>query len=105
MRGHEYQSLDVALPGGGRSGGRSFLGLQSELRGKVSDNISLVGFFDWGFISEGSTPGADGESHSGAGLGLRYDTGIGPIRLDFAVPVGGPSTNDFQVYIGVGQAF
>ncbi|MEL6801938.1 MAG: BamA/TamA family outer membrane protein, partial [Pseudomonadota bacterium] len=48
----------------------------------------------------------DGDSHSGAGLGLRYDTGIGPIRLDVGVPVSGPGdTSGFELYIGIGQAF
>ena len=30
---------------------------------------------------------------AGAGLGLRYNTGIGPIRVDVGMPVSGP-TND-----------
>ncbi|MEL6267243.1 MAG: BamA/TamA family outer membrane protein, partial [Pseudomonadota bacterium] len=39
-------------------------------------------------------------------LGLRYDTGIGPIRLDVGVPVNGPGDNSgFELYIGIGQAF
>ena len=104
VRGHEFQSLDLGLGGGLRSGGRSFLGLQSEVRSRVAEAITLVGFFDWATISEDSLPGSEGGSHSGAGLGLRYDTGIGPIRLDVGVPVSGEGSG-FQVYVGIGQAF
>ncbi len=106
VRGHEYQSLGVDLGGGARSGGRSLLGLQTELRGRVTDAISVVGFVDWGYVSASSTPGKGGQDHTGAGLGLRYDTGIGPLRLDVGVPVAGPKgDSDFQIYIGIGQAF
>ena len=41
----------------------------------------------------------------GAGLGLRYDTGLGPIRLDVAAPVRGSTGDGVQIYIGLGQAF
>ncbi|MBD3764471.1 MAG: BamA/TamA family outer membrane protein, partial [Rhodobacterales bacterium] len=40
-----------------------------------------------------------------AGLGLRYATGIGPIRLDLAAPIDGTTGDGVQVYIGLGQAF
>ncbi|MDZ4095616.1 MAG: BamA/TamA family outer membrane protein, partial [Paracoccaceae bacterium] len=46
-----------------------------------------------------------GEWHAGAGLGLRYDTGFGPIRLDVAAPVRGKIGKGPQIYIGIGQAF
>ena len=108
VRGQDYQILDVTLANGRDSGGRSFLGVQTEVRRKVTKNISVVGFYDWGFIGEDSWAGSAGESHSGAGLGLRYTTPIGPIRVDLGVPVSGPRDDDpsaFQIYIGIGQAF
>ncbi|NNF24460.1 MAG: outer membrane protein assembly factor [Rhodobacteraceae bacterium] len=107
VRGQEYQSLGVALPGGGSSGGRSFLGASAEMRYAVTDLISVVGFADWGAIGDGSTPGSDFEDHAGAGLGLRFNTGIGPIRLDVATPIKGEdaSASSYQLYIGIGQAF
>ena len=42
-----------------------------------------------------------------AGLGLRYYTAIGPLRVDFAVPAKNnvPGNDSFQMYIGLGQAF
>ena len=49
--------------------------------------------------------GRDGEWQSGAGLGLRYKTPIGPIRLDVAAPVQGSTGGGVQLYLGIGQAF
>jgi translocation and assembly module TamA len=43
-------------------------------------------------------------SQAGAGLGLRYATGFGPIRLDVGVPVSGGGSGA-QVYVGIGQSF
>ncbi|WP_249139106.1 autotransporter assembly complex family protein [Actibacterium sp. MT2.3-13A] len=105
VRGQPYQSLAVDLGGGKRVGGRSFLGLSGELRMGVSDTIGLVGFADAGYIGAGSLGQGSGEWHSGAGLGLRYATGIGPIRLDVATPLDGGKGGRMEIYIGIGQAF
>ncbi|MFC7705896.1 autotransporter assembly complex family protein [Plastorhodobacter daqingensis] len=113
VRGHPFQSLGVETPYTGtrpsdgatflRTGGRSFLGASAELRARVWRSIGLVGFADAGFV--GADSFGDGEWHAGAGIGIRYDTGIGPIRLDVAAPVRGDSDDGVQVYIGIGQAF
>ncbi len=107
VRGQEFQDLGITLDSGEEIGGRSFLGVQGELRLKTTDSLSLVGFYDAGYIGEEAFPNAsDGEWHSGAGLGVRYDTGIGPIRFDVGIPVSGPGDNSgFEIYIGIGQAF
>ena len=105
VRGQEYQALGVTLPGGDKVGGKSFVGLSTELRQKVTKKIGIVGFVDYGMISA-DAGFSDGESHAGAGLGVRYNTGIGPIRVDLGVPVSGPGNpSGLQIYIGIGQAF
>lgn len=104
VRGHDYQSLSIPL-GAGSSGGRSFLGLAGELRVDVTDTISAVAFYDAGYVGASTLPDGSGSWHSGAGLGVRYQTGIGPIRLDLAIPVTGASSNNLQFYVGIGQAF
>lgn len=107
VRGQKFQSLNVDLGGGVEVGGRSFLGLSGEMRVRASGKFSLVGFYDTGYIgTEGFPDGSSGKWHSGAGVGVRYDTGIGPVRLDVAVPVSGPgSESGLEIYIGIGQAF
>jgi translocation and assembly module TamA len=107
VRGQDYQSLGIVVPGrSDLSGGRSFVGVSAELRTKVTDNISVVGFYDHGTIGRDAFPDADSPSHSGAGLGLRYDTGLGPLRLDIATPASGDDAGqDLFFYVGIGQAF
>jgi translocation and assembly module TamA len=107
VRGHPYESLGVDLGGGSQIGGRSFLGFSAEARVKVTDTIGVVGFFDYGFVGSDPLPSdSTGDYQTGAGLGVRYATGIGPIRLDVAVPVSGPDTgSNFEIYVGIGQAF
>ncbi|SIN78336.1 autotransporter assembly complex protein TamA [Vannielia litorea] len=105
VRGQPYQSLGVTLPAGEEIGGASFVGASVELRGQVSEKIQLVGFYDFGLVGAESMPGSDGESHAGAGIGIRYQTGLGPIRLDVATPVGGDTGDGVELYIGIGQAF
>lgn len=107
VRGQKYQSLSVDLGGGNIVGGRSFMGLSAETRYKITDTIAAVGFYDAGYIGTEAFPdGKSGEWHSGAGLGLRYNTGLGPLRLDVAVPVSGPGdTSGVEFYIGIGQSF
>ena len=103
VRGHPYQSLSI-MRGDDEFGGRSFLGVQSEVRVAVRGNIGAVGFVDAGLIGEDAF-GGDAESQIGAGLGLRYQTGIGPIRFDLAAPVSGGTGEGVQFYLGIGQAF
>ncbi len=106
VRGQNYQSLGVDLGGGVETGGKSFAAISVEARAQLRGPISVVGFFDVGYVSEDSLFAGTGEMHSGAGIGVRYATGIGPIRLDLAVPVEKPTpADDFYLYIGIGQAF
>jgi translocation and assembly module TamA len=109
VRGQPYRSLGVLVPLDAGAdfliGGQYFVGGSLELRTKVTEKIGVVGFVDAGSVgSEGFLDGS-AQSHAGAGLGLRYDTTIGPIRFDVATPVSGDTGDGVQFYIGLGQAF
>jgi len=110
VRGQPFQSLGVTSPCPGgppgctvRSGGQGFAALSAEVRARVTDTIGVVGFADAGYVS-GRALGR-GDWHAGAGLGLRYNTAIGPIRVDLAAPLRGPTGDGLQLYVGIGQAF
>ncbi|MDX5350869.1 MAG: autotransporter assembly complex protein TamA [Paracoccaceae bacterium] len=109
VRGQPYRSLGIAVT---RAigpefliGGKFFAAGSLELRAKLTERIGLVGFVDAGTVGIDGLFDGMAESHAGAGLGLRYDTGIGPIRLDVAAPVSGTTGDGVQIYIGLGQAF
>ncbi|KEP70338.1 membrane protein [Thioclava dalianensis] len=103
VRGQPYESLGVQVLNGGTlsTGGLEFVGVSGEARIGVTKSIGVVAFYDYGYVSGGGESG----SQAGAGLGLRYKTGIGPIRLDVGLPVSGDTGSGAQVYIGIGQAF
>ncbi|MEP3329880.1 BamA/TamA family outer membrane protein [Sedimentitalea sp.] len=105
VRGQPYQSLGVPA-NGGISGGRSLLGVSAEVRGRITESISLVGFFDIAAVGEDQFVTSGSPYQSGAGLGVRYDLGgLGPLRLDLALPVEGTTGDGLQFYLGIGQAF
>ncbi|MHA6263590.1 autotransporter assembly complex protein TamA [Arenibacterium sp. CAU 1754] len=105
VRGQPFQSLGIPI-GAGIAGGRSILAASAELRARVSNKISLVGFYDFGAVDSRGFVQGGSRQHSGAGIGVRYDLGaFGPIRLDLAMPVDGDTGDGLQFYIGIGQAF
>lgn len=109
VRGQPYQSLGVNVlrngPDSFRTGGTHFLAASVEGRLKVTENIGVVGFFDVGRVDAVGFFDDVGDWHAGAGIGLRYATAVGPIRLDLAVPAGGDTGDGLQIYVGLGQAF
>ncbi len=105
VRGQPYQSLGIPLLRGTSDiGGSLFLGASVELRARFGRGWGAAVFADYGQIAVMGQAGTD-DWHAGAGLGLRYDTGFGPIRLDVAAPVGGETGDGVQIYVGIGQAF
>ncbi|KLK92450.1 surface antigen (D15) [Microvirga vignae] len=106
VRGFGYRSLSPTFLGE-PIGGRSLLEASLEARIKVTDTIGIVPFVDAGTAFESSFPDFDETIRVSAGLGLRYYTGIGPIRLDIATPLRRDRGDDrsFAIYVGIGQAF
>jgi translocation and assembly module TamA len=105
VRGQDYESLGITL-NGQDSGGASLVVLTAEARAAVTDTIGVVAFADFGVV--GADPFIEdwGNNQSGAGLGLRYITPVGPLRVDVAFPVEGVTDADsYYLYIGIGQAF
>jgi translocation and assembly module TamA len=105
VRGYAYQSIGPRDSRGRPDGGSSLIEGSVELRQRVSGNIGMVVFVDAGSIGQTETPSLD-EVRYGAGLGVRYATAIGPLRLDVAVPLNKQQGDEgYGLYVGLGQAF
>lgn len=105
VRGYSFQSLSPKNEEGKLMGGRSLLALSVELRSWVTENIGVVGFLDAGHAYTDQYQDF-GDLKMGAGLGLRYKTPIGALRLDLARPLNKRDEDDeYQVYISIGHTF
>lgn len=104
VRGFAYQGVGPKDPAGDPIGGVSSTLMSLEARFRFGD-YGLVAFIDSGEIYESSTPNLT-DLRSGAGLGFRYYTSFGPLRVDVATPVGRrPGDSPLGVYISIGQTF
>lgn len=106
VRGYTYQSIGPRNSDGDPKGGRSFQVVNLESRFMVTKDIGIVPFIDGGMVYNTEFPQIVGDMDWGTGLGLRYYTPIGPVRLDVATPLhrinGDPPV---QFYISIGQSF
>lgn len=106
VRGYDYQSVGPLDPNGVPIGGRSAVDAAIEARARVMKRVQLAAFVDAGAVYSQSFPDFTGDYLVGAGIGVRYLSTIGPIRLDAAVPLEKRATDrNFQVYISLGQPF
>lgn len=108
VRGFTYQGVGPRDALGNPSGGRSLSEFSLEARvqtGLMGGAVSLVPFVDAGTVGTTASPTINGLK-VGAGIGLRYQTSFGPIRLDLGTPLN-PSKGDSRigVYVSLGQAF
>lgn len=105
VRGFRYQSVGPQFADGKPEGGTAIAAGTVELRQRLWGNWGMATFVDVGQVSANGPPLAD-TWRIGTGVGVRYFTSIGPIRLDVAVPLNrAPGSDSFELYIGLGQAF
>ncbi|MBX6322784.1 MAG: outer membrane protein assembly factor [Rhodospirillaceae bacterium] len=106
VRAFGYQRLGPLDEHGDPTGGRSLLEFGSELRVRISDQFGAVAFVEGGNVYPDVTPDPGDSFLWGGGVGVRYFTSFGPIRLDVATPINPRSDDDpVQVYVSIGQAF
>jgi translocation and assembly module TamA len=105
VRGFRYQSVGPQFPDGNPTGGTAISAGSLELRQRILDKYGVVAFVDAGQVTANGAPFTS-NWRVGAGIGARYYTSIGPIRLDVAIPLNRePHGDAFELYIGIGQAF
>ncbi len=104
VRGYGYQRLGPFDPQGNPVGGRSLNEFSIEARYRFG-NFGIVPFFDAGNAYETVYP-KGGDLRYGAGIGGRFYTNFGPMRIDVATPLNPrPGDGKVALYISIGQAF
>ncbi len=104
VRGFGYQQLGPKDPNNDPIGGRSVSEAAIEARYRFG-NYGIVGFVDAGQVYRGSTPDFSNMRY-GVGIGGRFYTNFGPMRLDIATPIDRqPGESRVSVYVSIGQAF
>jgi translocation and assembly module TamA len=108
VRGYGYQAIGPRDANGNPTGGRSLLegAVEARIGTKFFDGaLSVVPFVDAGTVGPDVLPDFD-TVRIGAGVGVRYNTGFGPLRFDIATPINpGPGDSRVAVYVSLGQAF
>ena len=105
VRGYGYQRVGPRDPVfNDPIGGRSLAEFALEARVRFG-NWGIVPFLDAGNISTSPLPRLD-NLQVGAGVGVRYHTRFGPIRVDVGTPLNPrPGDGRVAVYVSLGQAF
>jgi translocation and assembly module TamA len=108
VRGYGYQRVGPHDFEGDPIGGKTLSEFSLEARFRLSalgGNFGLVPFFDGGSLTNRVTPGLNGWQF-GAGIGVRYYSSFGPIRLDIGTPLNPrPGDGPIAVAVSLGQAF
>jgi translocation and assembly module TamA len=106
VRPYGYQKAGPLDNGNVPIGGRSSFVLNLEARIRITETIGIVPFVDAGSYYESPVPQLGRTPLYGVGMGLRYYTAFGPLRLDLATPLHKRNGDSpIQVYISLGQAF
>ena len=81
-------------------------GLETRIRLKqFGGNFGIVPFFDGGSLTTKTLPDLKNWRYA-AGIGVRYYSSFGPIRIDFGVPLNRQKGDGpFAVTVSLGQAF
>lgn len=108
VRGYGYQQIGPRSADNDPLGGTGLFELAAEARIKAFGAFSIVPFVDAGNVYRSSFPDlTDFQGlRIGAGVGIRYATNFGPLRVDVGTPLN-PRAGDSRiaVYVSLGQAF
>jgi translocation and assembly module TamA len=105
VRGYAYQEISPRNVDGDPIGGKSYVLTSFEARVKVTEKFGVVPFLDVGTVSREPYPDFS-DIRAGFGVGIRYATPFGPLRLDVAMPLRRYEDGArFGIYAGIGQSF
>lgn len=108
LRGYKYKTVSPLDDTYKPTGGRSMMIYSLEYRYRMSNDIGWVLFYDFGNVYANRVPQFNKKILQSVGIGFRYFTPVGPIRLDIAVPLNPRKhveSSSYQAYLSIGQSF
>ena len=87
VRGYAEDTLGPLDANGDATGGKVRWIINEELRFRLFRSFQLAGFFDAGCLTNNYSSITLNNIRTSAGVGLRYLTPVGPLRLDFGFPL------------------
>ena len=114
VRGWGRYQVSPLGPGGVPIGGRTMFEVSTEARFAIRGKLSGVAFIDGGNAWPEAWDVQLSDLRWAVGPGIRYDTPIGPVRVDIGVQVnpidglvieGNPEKRKWRVHFSIGQAF
>lgn len=98
VRGYAYNKIGPTDDGGTVVGGKNLVVGSLEYEHRVWGDWSVAAFIDSGDAFDGASP----ELKTGAGLGLRWRSPVGPVRIDFASGLDRPPGDAFRFSFSIG---
>lgn len=107
LRGYKYLTVSPLDANGNPRGGRSLMIYSAELRKRFTEEFGGTLFYEIGNVYDNEFPDFKQKQLQSVGIGLRYHTPVGPLRMDIAFPLNPRKHIDpsFQLYFSIGQAF
>jgi outer membrane protein insertion porin family len=103
LRGFEYRDVGPRDENGEPIGGKTLARATVELTFPIIEKVRGAVFYDTGFVESGSFDYSATNVASDAGVGLRLDLPIGPLRLDYGIPIqaaGNSKSGKFNFNVG-----
>ncbi len=106
VRGYEYRDIAAQDDQGNDIGGYKTFYQNLELVFPIKEDMGLLGllFFDAGKVW-GQDESMDFDLYKSVGAGIRWNSPMGPLRLEYGYPLDDLKDNDGQFEFSVGQSF
>lgn len=98
VRGYSYQDISPKNPAGEAVGGRYLEVVSLEYNYRFLDRWSAAVFSDAGRAFNSFTD----SYRVGAGVGIRWQSPVGPFRIDIATPIDDDETSGFRIHLSLG---